>query len=234
MDPVGVDLREDAQLELMGKLRPGLERPKFDRYQPGSDQYGLPDAAMLQAMLIHYQPRHVVEVGSGHSTAVMLDTADQHDVPARITSIEPYPRRLLATMRKGDKNVVDLHPHPVQNMHLTRFTSLGPGDVLFIDSTHVLKPGSDVAWLYLHVLPRLAPGVLVHVHDIFWPFEYPETWLRQRRDWTELYLLRAMLTGSAMWEVVMFSSWLWREHPELIPEGLREPGPSNIWLRKTA
>lgn len=229
-EPVGVDLRADTQLTLFSELRPALEGPKFDRYQPDSDQYGRPDAAVLQAMLRHHRPHRIIEVGSGHSTAAMLDTADEFYVPGRITCIEPYPDRLLAALRPGDD--VELHRLPVQDVDLTHYADLEAGDLLFIDSTHVLKPGSDVAWLYLHVLPRLAPGVLVHIHDIFWPFEYPETWLAQRRDWTELYLLQALLTGSSMWQIEMFSSWLWRTHPDLVPADLRDPGPSNIWLRK--
>ena len=106
-----------------------------------------------------------------------------------------------------------------------------PGDVLFIDSTHVVKPGSDVVWLFLHVLPRLAPGVVVHVHDIFWPFEYPPEWLAERRDWTESYLLHAFLAGNREWEILLFSSWLWARHPELVPSRL-DGVPGNIWLRK--
>jgi hypothetical protein len=98
---------------------------------------------------------------------------------------------------------------------VSAFSELEAGDFLFIDSTHVVKAESDVVWLFLHVLPHLKPGVIVHVHDILWPFEYPEEWLRERRDWTEGYLVHAFLAGNAEWEILLFSSWLWQCHPEL-------------------
>jgi hypothetical protein len=104
--------------------------------------------------------------------------------------------------------------------------------VLFIDSTHVVKAGSDVSWLILQVLPRLAPGVIVHIHDIFWPFEYPAAWLREHRDWTENYLVHAFLLGNSDWEILLFSSWLWQKHPELIPDRIAAERPGSLWLRR--
>jgi len=233
-DLPGVDLRCEEQLSLADELAQMWEQlPMRDgRYQPENDQYGVADAAMLHAMLRKHRPKRILEVGSGHSTAVMLDTVERFGVDAQITCVEPHPERLLSTLRPGDRERVVLHTTIAQDVPVKQFCSLRAGDLLFIDSTHVVKPGSDVVWLFLHVLPALAPGVLVHVHDIFWPFEYPEVWLQQRRDWTELYLLRATLSGTSMWQIEMFSSWLWNQHPEVIPAHLREPGPSNIWLRK--
>lgn len=232
LDPAGVDVHAAAQLDLFNQLIPAAASYRPDRYRPGNNQYGAADAAVLHAMLARVQPKRVVEVGSGHSTAVMLDTIDQHALPTRVTCVEPYPDRLLAQLRPGDRPRVDLHQNVAQDVPVADF-DLDPGDVLFIDSTHVVKPGSDVVWLYLHVLPTLKPGVLVHIHDIFWPFEYPEQWLRERRDWTELYLLQALLTEPSAWRIELFGSWLWQTHPELVPEQLLEPGPSHIWLRKT-
>ncbi len=89
-----------------------------------------------------------------------------------------------------------------------------------------------MVWLFLHVLPQLAPGVVVHVHDVFWPFEYPAEWLREHRDWTENYLLHAFLIGNASWEILFFSSWFWRCHPDLVPQRLASEQPGSIWLRR--
>ena len=97
------------------------------------------------------------------------------------------------------------------------------GDLQFIDSTHVAKAGSDVLRLYLEVLPRRAPAVIVHVHDIFWPFSYPETWHMEGRDWTEAYLLRALLTDSIGWEVVWFGSYVWKKRLDLAAQWWRPP-----------
>jgi len=222
----GVDLREDAQLALAEELRPVLAEPlPGPRYRPVNDMFCPADAAVYRGMLGHLQPKRIIEVGSGYSTAVALDGG------YAVTCIEPYPERLLSLTTEGDP--VTLIRQPVQDVGLDLFGELGGGDVLFIDSTHVAKAGSDVCWLLLHVLPRLAPGGAVHVHDIFWPFTYPSAWLHERRDWNEAYLLHAFLSGNADWEIALFSSWLWRCHPEAVPAPLRADGPGSIWLRKT-
>ena len=173
-------------------------------------------------------------MGSGYSTAVALDEADAaaslHGL--RLTCIEPFPERLLGLLKESDTDRVTVIRRAVQDVSFDTFGQLQAGDVLFIDSTHVVKAGSDVVWLFLHVLPRLAAGVVVHVHDIFWPFEYPAAWLTERRDWTEAYLLHAFLCGNQNWEVLFFASWFWREHPELVPSALVREDPGSIWLRK--
>ena len=173
-------------------LAPLMAELPVDRWQPANGMYGQADAAVLHAMLRRQRPRHLLEVGSGYSTAVALDVVARHLPDLQITCVEPNAERLRSRLRPGD-DVVMIEA-PAQEVPLETFALLDAGDILFIDSTHVLKSGSDVAWLYLHVLPTLAPGVIVHVHDIHWPFEYPERWIREGRDWTEVYLLRAFLT----------------------------------------
>jgi hypothetical protein len=229
----GVDLRADDQLRLAKDLAPAMAEPfPGPRYTPDNPMYGAADGAVYRAMLRHLRPARILEIGSGHTTALALDTAEEAGLTGpELTCVEPYPERLLSLLRDGDP--VTLVRRPVQDVPLDRYAELGPGDVLFIDSTHVAKAGSDVVWLYLQVLPRLAAGVVVHIHDVFWPFEYPEAWLREGRDWTENYLLHAFLVGNASWEVLLFSSWLWKEHPSLVPATMRNEEPGSIWLRKT-
>lgn len=206
-----------------------LELPE-DRWQPHNGMYGRADAAVLHAMLRHHRPGRVLEVGSGYSTAVALDVAERHLPQLRITCVEPNTQRLRSRLRPGDDVVII--EAPVQDVPLAAFTELEAGDVLFIDSTHVLKSGSDVAWLYLHVLPVLAPGVIVHVHDIHWPFEYPERWLREGRDWTEVYLLRAFLTHNDAWSVRLMTSWVWSTRPDLVPQSLRHEPTGALWMQR--
>jgi predicted O-methyltransferase YrrM len=229
-DLPGVDMREGQQIELARALAPSLAEVPRNRYQPANPVYPAADAALYQAMLRHLGPRRVIEVGSGYSTAVLLDTAEQHGLEVEVTCIEPCPDRLLALLQPGDE--VDLVRAPAQDVPLDTYAELRAGDLLFIDSTHVVKAGSDVLWLYLHVLPRLAPGALVHVHDIFWPFEYPEQWLREGRDWNEDYFLHAFLCHNQAWELLLFTSWLWIHHPEFVPEELRDPTASGLWMRR--
>ncbi|MBO9523190.1 MAG: class I SAM-dependent methyltransferase [Nocardioidaceae bacterium] len=226
-EPAGVDLCERGQLELASFL--DLRFPLQSRWLADNGQFGPADAALLEAMLVLLKPRRVVEVGSGHSTAMVLDVRDRHELAMSVTCIEPYPERLLRILR--DPGEVDLRQVPVQDLPVAELL-VDPGDVLFIDSTHVVKAGSDVGYLLLDVLPRLPAGAIVHVHDIFWPFEYPAGWLREGRAWNELYLLRALLTENPSWEILAFASWLWAEHPEVVPADLRPYAPGSIWLRR--
>ncbi|WP_169738889.1 class I SAM-dependent methyltransferase [Jiangella gansuensis] len=239
LSPVGVDLNEDGQEKLAGELGPLMVDLPEDRWQPGNGMYGRADAATMHAMLRHYKPKRVVEVGSGYSTAVILDVAERYLPGLEVTCIEPYPERLLSRVR--DEDNVHVMQVPVQQVPAPESLGDGPnasfcgiqsGDFLIIDSTHVAKSGSDVIWLYLHVLPTLPPGVLVHIHDIHWPFEYPEKWIREGRDWTEVYLLRAFLSHSEAWQIRLMTSWLWTQRPDLVPESLRGEPTGALWMQR--
>jgi len=115
------------------------------------------------------------------------------------------------------------------------FAGLSSGDVLFVDSSHVSKVGSDVNHIFFHILPMLNPGVRVHFHDIFYPFEYPEEWIFAGRSWTEAYILRAFLQYNGSFEVELFPNYLMRFHEEFFKKAMplcrKDPGGS-IWLRK--
>lgn len=231
----GLDLAEDKQLALVRQIATLLTEPlPGPRYTPQNRQYGSADGSIYRAMLNYLCPSHLIEVGSGFSTAIALDEIEHRLPEMSVTCIEPYPQRLLGLMKGSDHSRLTLLRKPVQDVPLDVYVQLTAGDLLFIDSTHVVKAGSDVNWLFLHVLPRLAPGVVVHVHDVFWPFEYPKAWLTEHRDWTEDYLLHAFLIGNSSWEIMMFSSWLWRCHPDMVPTHLADQEPGSIWLRRVA
>lgn len=227
-DLAGIDLRATHQLALWRELM--FDGIPEHRYRAGNGMYDRADAAVYQAVVRRFAPATVVEVGSGFSTAALLDAADRFLPQLTVRCIEPYPQRLLGLLEAGDR--IDLIESPVQDVPIDVFTSLAPDDVLFIDSTHVAKAGSDVVWLFSRVLPRLTPGVLVHVHDIAWPFEYPADWLREGRNWNEAYLLRAFLCHNTAWRIEFFSSWFWHDNPELVPVDLRWERPGSIWLRR--
>ena len=232
-DAPGVELNEREQLALAASFRPVLESQEpGPRYREASGMFGHADAAVYRAMLGYLRPSRIIEVGSGFSTAVALDEADTYPglTGLDITCVEPYPERLLALLRPSDH--VTLLRSPVQDVPLEAFEKLGAGDILFIDSSHVAKAGSDLAWLLLRVLPRLASGVGVHLHDIFWPFSYRADWLEERRDWNEAYFLHAFLSGNADWEILLFASWLWQQHPDMVPARIAGDQPGSIWLRK--
>lgn len=226
----GVDLRGREQLELFKDLVPLFDDVPERRYK-ANGMYGLSDASVYQAVVRHFRPKRVVEVGSGFSTAKLLDTAERYLPDLDITCVEPYPDRLRALLQRHDR--VEVIESPVQDVPTQIFTSLEGCDVLFIDSTHVAKAGSDVVWLFTQVLPLLQKGVVVHIHDVFWPFEYPAEWLREGRNWNEDYFVHAFLCHNNAWQIEVFNSWIWRQHPELVPTGLRTESPGSIWLRRS-
>jgi predicted O-methyltransferase YrrM len=210
-EPYGIDLNDQAQRELAGQLAPlmaemtGGGDPGW-RWRPGNNMFGQPDAGVLYGMLAHLRPHKVVEVGSGFSTAVALDCADRHGLDTTFICVEPYPRRLRSLLRPADR--VTIVERSVQDVPLEALTDLDAGDVLFIDSTHVVKTGSDVVFLLLQVVPRLKPGVVVHVHDIHWPFTYPQRWLREGRAWNEVYQVQALLIEPPCLRVLLWGSYL--------------------------
>lgn len=208
------------------------------RYRTTAPSYGPGDAFVYAAMLREMRPRRLIEVGCGASSALALDTFDHWggDWPA-ITFIEPYPALLHRLLRPGDAERVRIIAAPVQDVELALFDTLATGDMLFIDSTHVVKTGSDVLHEVFDILPRLAPGVVVHFHDVFYPFEYPREWVIERNySWNELYLLRAFLTGNPVWEILFFTDFFAKTAPEdaaRVADFARNPGGA-LWLRRAA
>ena len=192
------------------------------------------DAAVLYGFLRSRRPKRIIEIGSGHSSALMLDVNELHpDTAAELTFVEPYADRLRKRMRAGDAAaIVD---QPVQEVDLRLFDQLEDGDLLFVDSSHVVKLGSDVNWIVSYILPRLAPGVYVHFHDIGYPFEYWEDWVQAGYVWSEAYLLRAFLQYNAAFEIIYFSDYLARFYPEEERMALGaavSPRGQSLWLRR--
>lgn len=206
------------------------------RYHFENPTYSYADGSTLFAMIRRHRPQRIIEIGCGWSSACMLDTID-HELGGRcdVTFIEPYPQ-LLYDLSAGRPFSGRLIEAPVQQVDLVEFDRLQAGDILFIDSTHVLKTGSDVTFELMEVLPRLKSGVLVHIHDIFWPFEYPRSWIvEENRSWNEIYALRAFLTNSSDWTIEFFGNYLSGIEPDRIrtdfPTFMKNQGGA-IWLRK--
>ena len=244
-EPAAINLREVEQLQLFHQLAGLLddlpfpvERDDEFRYYFDNPAYSWSDGLVLHAMLRHVRPRRVVEVGSGYSSAMLLDTTERwlgSDV--ELTFVEPYSELLRSLLRPGDDERVTILDVGVQRVDLDVFSRLQAGDVLFIDSTHVVKAGSNVNHLFFEVLPALAAGVVVHLHDIFFPFEYPAEWVREGRAWQEGYLLRAFLMYNDAFRIEWFQSMMWARHraeiEARVPAMARNPG-GNVWLRKVA
>lgn len=238
----GIDLRSDDQLALLPRFaalyaeQPFADEPSGGlRFGFANDYFGYGDGLALYAMLRHLRPRRLVEVGSGWSSALALDVNDRFlDGQMECTFLEPYPERLHGLLRPEDRDRARIVEKPVQDAGDDLFAALAPGDLLFIDSTHVSRVGSDVNWLFLHVLPSLPAGVHIHVHDIFWPFEYPEAWVYEGRAWNESYLLRALLIDNEKLRITWFNDYLGRFHSDAVEQAMpwwrRNPGGS-IYLQ---
>jgi predicted O-methyltransferase YrrM len=240
----GLDLREDAQMALLESFLPSYRTQPFPeqrtagrRYFLANPAYAYTDGIFLHCMLRHLRPRRVVEVGSGYSSCAILDTNEQFlDGSMACTFVEPFPQETLySLLGQEDRERLDIREQRLQDVDPELFTGLGENDVLFIDSSHVVKAGSDVQLLFNEILPRLRPGVYVHFHDIFYPFEYPAEWVDEGRNWTEDYVLRAFLTFNDTYEIVLFSSFLDEFHGDWLERNMplcTNYKSGNFWIRR--
>jgi predicted O-methyltransferase YrrM len=218
---------------------PAFPRQKTDGYRYFTENLFFPpsDAFTLSGIIRKEKPRRIVEVGSGFSSAVILDTLCQTGASIALTFIELNPERLYSLLSPHDSFKPTVLVQPVQTVSLPVFDQLEAQDVLFIDSSHVSKIGSDVTFILLRILPRLKPGVFVHFHDVFYPFSYPASWIREGRAWNESLFLRAFLVENPRFQIVAFNCYAAYSFPEIFRERL--PGFSNntsgsIWIRKVA
>ena len=159
------------------------------------------------------------------AAACVLNTHEGY--PVDLTAIEPYPSDIL---RNGFPGLNQLLVKPVQQIDRDVFSSLQANDILFIDSSHVTKVGSDVNYLFLEILPRLQPGVFVHIHDIFLPLEYPQKWiLEECRFWNEQYLLQAFLACNTAFEIVWAGSYMRLKHNIRLQHSFARFDPNTVW-----
>jgi hypothetical protein len=197
------------------------------------------EAEVLYAMVRMLRPRRVVEIGTGHTTlltaaACRRNATEDGESWCEFISIDPHAPEYVRDL-PGLTKLIKL---PVQEVDLGLFSGLGPGDILFIDSSHVLRMGNDVAHEYLEILPSIGEGVVVHVHDIFLPMEYPEDWVREARFfWNEQYLLQAILAQSSRWKVMWPGHLMHLDHGKELERAFPQYDratcrPSCWWMRR--
>jgi predicted O-methyltransferase YrrM len=254
---VGVDMNEAGQLRLLSELV-GQYKAEWDRFplEPtfasaarGGGQGGgyyvnnrifeSVDGEMLYAMIRHHKPHRVVEVGSGFSTllsaqAIARNARDDVGYRCELIAIEPHPSPWLRSDRS-----IRLIDTEVQDVPLSLFTSLEENDILFIDSSHVLRIGSDVQYECLEILPRLSQGVLVHFHDIFLPSEYPpDTIFKGYQFPNEQYIVQAFLSFNDAFEVLWGGSFMHLAHPDRLEAAFASYShearwPGSLWIRRS-
>lgn len=248
----GVDINEKRQLDLLSLFASTYaeEYNTFSRSEPSypydytftNPFFGCVDAEILYCMIRHFKPRRIIEVGSGFSTfvsarAVLKNQEEDRRHKCELVAIEPYPNSALKRGFPGLSRLVTEH---VQDIPLSEFGSLTENDLLFLDSSHALAIGSDVQYEYLAVLPGLNKGVLVHVHDVFLPAEYPKAWvLGMHRFWTEQYLLHGFLIHNHAFEILWAGYYMHLTHPDKLASAFssytkrrQEDWPVSFWMRR--
>jgi hypothetical protein len=203
-----------------------------DTYFWDNSQFSFSDAMAYYAYVRKLRPGSVVEIGSGFSTLIAAEALRRNGT-GRLTCIEPFPRPFVTQM--GNSGVLDLQVQKAQNTSAQELNSLlNDGDVLFIDSTHTVKSGSDCLHIYLRLLPFITKRIYVHVHDVFLPFGLPQTWLLDTQIyWTEQYLVLALLTDNPKTRVMFGSAYHQHFNPELLAQfmhGRRSPGGGSFWF----
>lgn len=239
----GIDFRFSSQRQLLsefevdGILRnlPGRAADELG-YGLGNTQFGPGDAELWYHVIQHFRPAKIIEIGSGHSTRLarlalaQIASADP-TYRCEHTCIEPF---RMPWLERLDVHVIR---RKVEEVDRVVFGGLQPNDILFIDSTHMIRPGGDVLFEYLQLLPTLPSGVIVHIHDIFSPRDYPDQWVREDiLFWNEQYLLEAFLTHNRDWAVLLAANYLKHESFDLLqskcPHLTKRHEPGSFYLRR--
>lgn len=251
----GVNMNEEKGLELLDKVFP-LYLEEFRAQVPVhqadvaddkqfyliNGSYMAVDAHVYYAFIRYFKPGRIIEIGGGMSSLLAGIACERNfketGQRSRLTVIEPFPSNAL---KEGFPGLSDLLEAKVQDVDLNLFASLGSGDILFVDSTHVLRAGGDVQLEYLEIIPRLAPGVLVHIHDISLPKPYPRVYFDNGLYWNEQYLLQAFLAFNSRFEVLWPGNYMMIKFPEKVCEVFPEfhimrqyfpqSEPSSFWMR---
>ena len=212
----GIDLQTNAQFELLQRLSSyyrsdlfPMDKSANSRYYFNNQYFCFSDAIFLSAMMREWRPKRIIEIGSGFSSAVMLDVNEQYfNNSIQLTFVEPFPEDRLNDLVRAADNCSIIKDF-VQHVPVQSFLELEENDILFIDSSHVSKTYSDVNHLIFNILPLLKKGVIVHIHDVLFPFEYPAEWMiDQQRAWNEAYLVRAFLQFNSAFRIELFTSYL--------------------------
>jgi len=245
---IGIDLREDAQIHLLKIIGekynnecnwPRLPAQNSNDFYTENNRFGGGCAAITHSIIRHFKPERVVEIGSGMSSLIIDKAIKLNDFKANseseYTVIDPYPNDIV----KKRMVTTSLIEKKVELLDLSFFECLKENDILFIDSGHSVRIGGDVNFLYLEVIPRLAPGVIVHIHDIRLPYEYSERLAKNetfRQFWTEQYILQSFLCFNSDFEILLACNYLMVDYKsdflESFPHCSLGEHPSSFWIRR--
>lgn len=246
---IGIEIDAQQQKEFLSMISTRF-KPEYDSFsltQPDEDGFFLAngmfthvDAQVYYSIIRQFQPKNIIEIGAGYSTllaakAIRRNIEEGRDSCNFIT-IEPSPASIL--QRKSLSDFVKVINSTAQEVPLDLFMQLAEGDILFVDSTHVLKTGSDVQYILLEIIPRLKKGVLIHFHDIFFPAEYPRQWLEKyRRFFNEQYALEAFLLFNDSFKIIWAGSYMHLNYPQALEAAFssyqrEDAWPASLWIRR--
>jgi len=243
----GLSINDTAMLNLLERVGDAFRNDydKLPRYREESSSehsfhlnnswFESVDAEVLYGMIRLHKPARIIEVGSGNSTKLMWKAISDGGLETHVTSIDPQPR--IPIVHQSHEHIAAR----VETLAVTQIADqLNTGDILFIDSSHVVSSAGDIPYLFLEVLAHLKLGVLVHIHDIFIPFDYPELFIIDRQwKWTEQYLVHAFLAHNTAYEILWLARYMWEYHRPAVE--LRIPSssslqitPSSLWIKRTS
>ncbi|MGM1049401.1 MAG: class I SAM-dependent methyltransferase [Bacillota bacterium] len=243
----GIDLNVEGQKSLLEELSKHQELFPYNnslnsdrklKYNLRNEYFAYADGAVLFSMICEFQPKKIIEVGSGFSSALIIDTNKYFfNNEIECSFIEPHPERLLSLL---DQSEIKLFKCRLEDIDSRIFASLKRNDILFIDSSHVVKIGNDVNHLLGEILPLLNEGVIIHFHDIFYPFEYPKHWYYNGMIWNETYFVRSFLQYNYAFEILLWNDYMSKFHTKLaidcVPSfNMNSEGASpnsSLWIRK--
>lgn len=248
---VGININEDCQTNFLSEFS-SMFKEEYEAFPLNKSEVEIPsqyyvnnggfesvDSEILYSIIRYFKPKKIFEIGSGNSTYLsaqaILKNKEENGHECELIAVEPYPNDVL---KAGFPGLSKLILAKIQDIPLSDFSKLEENDILFIDSSHVLKIGSDVQYEYLEILPRLNKGVIVHIHDIFLPAEYKKDWvLKDYRFWTEQYLLQAFLAFNDSFEILWAGSYMHIKHPDKLEAAFssykrNERWPGSFWMKK--
>ncbi len=238
-----IDINEENQLKLFSKFDPYLSSFPFPedkdvkfRYYSNNPMFRKIDGVIFFSFLNHFKPKKIIEIGSGYSSALAFDTFEQIiKESVSLTFIDPYTDRVDKLLSNEDFLVSEFIREPIQKINSEIFTTLKENDILFIDSSHIVKTSGDLNFIFFEILPLLQSGVILHIHDIFFPFEYPIEWIKEGLCYNETYFVRSFLMNNGKYEILLWNDFIHQKHPTLLENKINNIDSDrggSIWIKK--
>ena len=236
-----INLNSDFQFDLLKEFESysmifpfQASKNNTHRYFYDNPMFAYIDGFFLFCFLNKFKPNRIIEIGSGYSSALMIDTFEMNQSKVEMTFIDPYTDRVDGLLSNSDFLVSKYMRIPVQKVDTDIYSNLKENDILFIDSSHIVKTAGDLNYIFFEILPLLNSGVIIHVHDIFFPFEYPEEWLKLGLCYNEAYFLRSFLMNNTNYEILFWNDYVLQNQPDFFKNKTAQTKArgGSFWMRK--